>query len=122
MCFIGIPFNVCAFQMFDLQARFYVNYLKGVMALPSVDEMRRITQEELEDRFSKGFTLREGHMLGPYQRAYYSDLANLAKTHDIPEVMLKIKDASFARLREDLLNFRQDSYRIIDDENFVRVH
>ncbi|KAK9704247.1 Flavin-binding monooxygenase-like [Popillia japonica] len=80
-----------------------------------------IPDQELQEKLSKGFPISQAHMLGPYQRSYYSDLANLAKTHDIPEVMLKIKKASFERFTEDLLNFRRDVYKIIDDENFIHV-
>ncbi|KRT85330.1 pyridine nucleotide-disulfide oxidoreductase [Oryctes borbonicus] len=122
LCLIGIPFNVCTFQMFDLQARFYISYLRGDMKLPTPEEMRRDTQKELDEKLSKGFPRNQAHMLGPYQRSYYSDLAKLANTHDIPQVMIKIKDASFERFTEDLLNFRQDVYKIIDDENYIHVY
>lgn len=92
------------------------------MKLPAIEEMRRDTAEELQEKLSKGFPVSQAHMLGPYQRSYYSDLAKLAKTHDIPQVMIKIKDASFYRFTEDLLNFRRDVYKIIDDESYIHVY
>lgn len=50
MCFVGVPFNVCAFQMFDLQARFFVRYLDGAMKLPPADKMREDTERDMQLR------------------------------------------------------------------------
>lgn len=121
MCFIGIPFNVCTFQMFDLQARYYCKYLEGSMSLPSADEMRMHTQKDIENRQAKGYTKRQMHMMGPDQESYYNDLAQEADTEPIPPVLIKLRDLSVKRLYDDLLNFREDQYRIVDDNNFIKV-
>ncbi|KAL1513029.1 hypothetical protein ABEB36_002513 [Hypothenemus hampei] len=121
MCFIGIPFNVCAFQMFDLQARYYCKYLKGEMLLPSTEEMRMHTRKDIENRQSRGYVKRQMHMMGPDQQSYYNELAEEAKTTPIPPVMVKLRDLSVRRLYDDLINFREDQYRIVDDNNFIKI-
>ncbi|XP_066152346.1 senecionine N-oxygenase-like isoform X2 [Euwallacea fornicatus] len=121
MCFVGIPFNVCTFQMFDLQARYYCKYLEGSMSLPSAREMRMHTQQDLENRKAKGYTKRQMHMMGPDQESYYNDLAQEADTAPIPPVLIKLRDLSVKRLYDDLLNFREDQYRIVDENNFIKI-
>ncbi|CAG9766253.1 unnamed protein product [Ceutorhynchus assimilis] len=121
MCFIGVPFNVCTFQMFDLQARYFCKYLTGAMDLPSKEEMRMHTEKDMENRKAKGYTKRQMHMMGPDQQSYYNDLAEDADTAPIPPVLVKLRDLSVQRLYDDLINFREDQYRIVDENSFVKV-
>ncbi|KAF7283948.1 hypothetical protein GWI33_022774 [Rhynchophorus ferrugineus] len=121
MCFIGIPFNVCAFQMFDLQARYFCKYLKKSIILPSVEEMKIHTENDVRSREAKGYSKRQMHMMGPYQESYYNDLAADARTTPIAPVMVKLRDLSVQRLYDDLLNFREDRYKIVDDHSFIKV-
>ncbi|KAL3286893.1 hypothetical protein HHI36_001380 [Cryptolaemus montrouzieri] len=121
MCFIGIPFNVCAFQMFDLQARFFCKYLNGSMELPSKDRMINDTEQDMQARWEKGYTRRQAHMMGPDQQKYYDDLAKMANTKPIAPVIIKLRDHSVKKLYEDLNNFRENKYRIIDDDTYVKV-
>ncbi|XP_025836609.1 flavin-containing monooxygenase FMO GS-OX-like 2 [Agrilus planipennis] len=122
MCFIGIPFNVCAFQMFDLQARFYVKYLDGDLKLPSEEEMREDTEKDMQLRWEKGYNKRQAHMMGPGQRSYYNDLATMANLIPIDPVIVKLRDESVKRLHTDLMTFREDRYKIVDKETFVKVY
>ncbi|XP_019865641.1 senecionine N-oxygenase [Aethina tumida] len=122
MCFIGIPFNVCAFQMFDLQARFFCKFMNGSMQLPSADEMRMHTENDMQARWAKGYTKRQAHMMGPEQLSYYEDIASDANTTPIPPVIVKLRDQSVKRLYDDILNFRQDIYKIVDPHNYVKVN
>lgn len=121
MCFIGIPFNVCAFQMFDLQARYFCKSLNGSMNLPSMEEMRMHTEREMQGRWAKGYSKRQAHMMGEYQESYYNDLAADANTIPIAPVLVKLRDLSVKRLYDDLLNFREDRYKIVDKENYIKV-
>ncbi|CAG9821332.1 unnamed protein product [Phaedon cochleariae] len=122
MCFIGIPFNVCTFHMFDLQARYFCQHLNGTMVLPSTEEMRMHTDREMQYRWAKGCSKRQAHMMGQYQEDYYNDLAGDAKTAPIAPVYVKLRDTSVRQLYNDLLNFREDRYKLLDSENFVKVN
>lgn len=121
MCFIGIPFNVCAFQMFDLQARYFVKSLEGTL-LPSPEMMHAQMDNEMQVRWAKGYTKRQAHLMGPDQKLYYDDLAGAADLVTIPNVIVKLRDESVKRLYDDLLNFREDRYKIVDEETFIKVH
>lgn len=118
MCFIGVPYYVCAFSMFDLQVRYYVRYMNGTFKLPSPEEMTRHWEEEKIDRASRGFTRRQAHMMGPDQEKYYASLASEANTENLPSVITKIREESSIRFLKNLQNYRQDVYKIIDDDTY----
>lgn len=122
MCLIGIPFNVCAFQMFDLQVRYFLQSMNGSMMLPSKEEMYADTAMEMAKRWERGYTKRQAHMMGPDQANYYTDLAASANIEPIAPVIVKLREESAKRIAEDLINFRNDIYKIIDNENYIKVN
>lgn len=121
MAFIGLPFYVCASQMFDLQTRFIVKFLSGAKELPSKEDMLRETEEEMQERWDKGYKKRQAHMMGPEQGKYYESLARIAEIDPIKHVMTLIHNESSQRFLDDLINFRKERYRIIDDRTFVKL-
>lgn len=121
MGFVGIPFYVCTFHMFDLQARFFIATLNGTLQLPNKDDMQKDTDEEMAARWARGYSKRQAHLMGPAQEKYYADLASMADLKPIPPVMIKLHKESMRRLMEDFLNYRNDVYRIVDENNFVRL-
>ncbi|XP_035433179.1 senecionine N-oxygenase isoform X1 [Spodoptera frugiperda] len=118
MCFIGVPYYVCAFSMFDLQVRYYVRSMNGTFSLPTPEQMAEHWEEEKRDRAARGFTRRQAHMMGPDQEKYYASLADEAKTKTLPSVVTKIRDESMIRFFHNLKNYRQDKYKIIDDGTY----
>lgn len=91
------------------------------MMLPSMGEMREDTEKDMQLRWSKGYSKRQAHMMGPDQNSYYTELAEQADTCPIAPVIVKLRDESVKRLYDDLLNFRENRYKIVDKENFVMV-
>ncbi|XP_038211847.1 senecionine N-oxygenase isoform X1 [Zerene cesonia] len=118
MCFIGVPYYVCAFSMFDLQVRYYVRSMNGVFKLPSPDEMMQHWEQEKQERAARGYTKRQAHMMGPDQERYYASLASEANTKNLPSVITKIRDESSIRFLHNLQSYRQDVYKIIDDDTY----
>uniref|UniRef100_A0A182TSG8 Flavin-containing monooxygenase n=1 Tax=Anopheles melas TaxID=34690 RepID=A0A182TSG8_9DIPT len=121
MAFIGLPFYVCAAQMMDLQVRFCLAYLTGRQHLPPAHEMLDDAAQEFEDRLQRGYKKRHAHMMGPEQGRYYDDLAKTAQIETIPLVMTKLHNESSQRFVDDLIHFREDVFRIVDDEYFEYV-
>lgn len=121
MAFIGLPFYVCAAQMMDLQVRFCLAYLTGRQRLPPAHEMLDDAAQEFEDRLQRGYKKRHAHMMGPEQGRYYDDLAKTAQIETIPLVMTKLHNESSQRFVDDLIHFREDVFRIVDDEYFEYV-
>uniref|UniRef100_A0A2M4A8U0 Flavin-containing monooxygenase n=1 Tax=Anopheles triannulatus TaxID=58253 RepID=A0A2M4A8U0_9DIPT len=122
MAFIGLPFYVCAAQMMDLQARFCIKFFSGAKALPTVEEMAADTAADMEERWKRGLKRRQAHMMGPIEDNYYDDLAKTADIEPIKPVIHKLHKLSAFRFSEDLVNFRKDKFRIVDDETFVKVN
>ncbi|XP_011552845.2 senecionine N-oxygenase isoform X1 [Plutella xylostella] len=118
MCFIGVPYYVCAFSMFDLQVRYYVRSMNGSFRLPSKEQMFVHWEEEKSDRAARGYTKRQAHMMGPDQEKYYASLAEEANTKGLPPVLTKIREESSNRFLHNLKNYRQDIYKIIDDDTY----
>ncbi|XP_035790603.1 flavin-containing monooxygenase FMO GS-OX-like 2 [Anopheles albimanus] len=123
MAFIGLPFYVCATLMFELQARFCVAFYSGRLPMPTREEMERDHEREMAERWNRGLKKRQAHMMGPdYQGQYYRSLADRAQLVPIPEVMTKIHVDSGRRKKEDLEHYRNDVYRIVDDDTFAKCH
>ncbi|OXU22776.1 hypothetical protein TSAR_011662 [Trichomalopsis sarcophagae] len=122
LAFIGLPFYVCAFSMFDLQARFVLRFWLKQRDLPSREAMLADEKREMDDRFNKrGFTKRQFHMMGPLQGDYYDDLADTAAIERLPPVLTKLHNESSNRFLDDLVHYREDRYRIIDSENYIQL-
>lgn len=120
--FIGLPFYVCATQMFDLQARFMLTFMTGRKQLPPRDEMLKDHEKEMNERWSKGLGRHQAHLMGPEQNKYYDNLATTAGVETIPNVMTKLHNFSSLRFLDDLTNFRNENFRILDNETFVKVN
>ncbi|XP_049869538.1 senecionine N-oxygenase isoform X2 [Pectinophora gossypiella] len=119
MCFIGVPYYVCAFSMFDLQVRYYVRSMNGTFSLPTREQMVEHWEEEKQDRAARGYTKRQAHMMGPDQADYYVTLAEESGASPLPAVFTKVHNDSSQKFLDDLTHYRDDIYRIIDDDNFV---
>lgn len=78
-------------------------------------------EEEKKKRKDKGYDKRHFHMMGPDQGQYYEDLANTAGITPLPPVLTKLHNESSKRFLDDLVHYRQDRYKIIDDYNFVQL-
>ncbi|KAK6634679.1 hypothetical protein RUM43_012080 [Polyplax serrata] len=121
LAFIGLPFYVCAFSMFDLQARFFIESLTGRFKLPSKEDMLRDENDEFNRRKTNGFGLRDFHKMGPLQMDYYNDLSETAKIEALPPVLTLLHNESSRRFLEDLNHFRNDNYIIVDNQNFKEI-
>ncbi|XP_049832100.1 uncharacterized protein LOC126272888 [Schistocerca gregaria] len=121
LCFIGLPFYVCAFSLFDLQARFFLSLLDGGWQLPSREQMLRDTEEEAAERTAAGLSGRQFHMMGERQGRFYRELAAVGRVAPLPPVLAKLHDESSRRFLEDLPGYRRDVYRLLDDHNYVQL-
>lgn len=121
LAFVGLPFYVCAFSMFDLQVRFVFKYWLGDKQLPAKDIMLSEEANELERKKLQGLGKRHFHMMGPEQGDYYDDLSNTAGLEHLPPVLTKLHNESSMRFLDDLVHYREDRYKIIDDFNYVKL-
>lgn len=89
--------------------------------MPSKEDMIRDTEKDMKKRWDKGYKKRQAHMMGSDQIQYYNDLATTAHIENLKPVMTNLHNESSQRFLDDLVNFRKDIFRIIDDETFVKL-
>ncbi|XP_043256572.1 dimethylaniline monooxygenase [N-oxide-forming] 3-like [Colletes gigas] len=118
---VGIPYYVCAFNMFDLQVRFVLRFWSGKKDFPSKEDMLKEEKEELEKLLAKGLRKRHFHEMGHKQGVYFDDIANIAGITRLPPVISKLHDESSMRFLDDLVHYRESRYKIIDDYNFIQL-
>lgn len=53
-----------------------------------------------------------------FQERYYASLADEAGTKNLPSVLTKIREESTIRFMHNLKYYRQDKYKIIDDDTY----
>ncbi|XP_029156619.1 senecionine N-oxygenase-like [Nylanderia fulva] len=121
LALVGLPFYVCAFSMFDLQVRFVLRHWHDERRFPARADMLRSEAEEAVRRAERGLQKRHFHMMGPEQGHYYDDLANIAGIEPLPPVLTKLHNESSMNFLDDLVHYRQDRYKIIDNYNFVKL-
>lgn len=105
--------------------------------------MLKDTEDYMQQHKDIGFKKYQSHFLGPNQvwipqfcnlstlqwlfsirvplisqNVYYEDLATTAEIEPIKSVMPKLHSQSAMRLHEDMANFRDDVYRLIDDDTY----
>lgn len=105
----------------NFKVRFVLRHWHGERQFPKKEDMLMSETEEATTRiFKKHLQKRRFHMMGPEQGQYYDDLANIAGVTPLPPVLTKLHNESSKRFLDDLVHYRQDRYRIIDDYNFVQ--
>lgn len=120
MAFIGLHSQVCPFQLFDLQVRFFLTFLTSQKLFLSKDEMIKDTEFDMSERWKRGLSKKKAHSLGKiYQEKYFADLASTAQIDPIKPVILKIYNESHQHKSQDFHSYRQYNFIILDDENFI---
>jgi thioredoxin reductase len=114
LAFIGVPFIVCPFPLFDIQVRLFLAILNGHFKLPSKQEMLSELDQEL--RKKTGAPVRKYHLLEVDQGSYFEDLAKTAGIKRKPPVIHKL----FLRARGN--RNLSDCFRIIDDDTWEQVY
>lgn len=119
MAIIGIIFNNCPFQTFDLQIRFCLKYFTGEKLLPSREMMLSDTEKDMNDRWQRGLSQRKAHSFGDgYQNEYYKNLAVTADIQSIKQYVTKMYSENQRNKQKDITTFRNYKFTIINDESF----
>lgn len=118
MGIIGLPFFAFAMPLFDLQIRFCLTFMTQRKALPPRDEMLEDTDKEMKERWKK-LPKHKAHFMGPERNAQYcEELARTAEIEAIKPVAIKIFDYNINEIFQRFDGFRNQRFKIIDDETF----
>lgn len=122
LAIIGLIFNNCPFQTFDLQVRFCLKFMMGKLAMPSREAMLTETTREMNERWSRGLSHRKAHSFGEgFQEIYYADLASSANIDPIKPYVTKMYNENRRNMQNDNTTFRRYKFTIIDDERFESI-
>lgn len=120
MCIIGIPRDTTGFYMFDLQVRFFLKTMKNPSLLPSKEDMLADTKADEKMRTERGQKQKDFHIMGRLSNDYFDSIVKVGQLDPVPPVLLDVYFAGFERLMEDFSHFREDKYKIVDKEHFIR--
>ncbi|MFT4712523.1 MAG: thioredoxin reductase [Candidatus Azotimanducaceae bacterium] len=85
LAFIGLPFLVIPFRLFEMQSKWFASGVVGAMKFPSQEEMRQANEKVLQS-FTKEQILRHHfHRLGDAQTDYINLLAAQCGADPVPE-------------------------------------
>lgn len=75
IAFIGLPYSVIPFPLFEMQAKWFLRRLSGRFQFPTIDAMNRSTAQKEADLKAEGRSQRHFHKMGDEQFAYINMLA-----------------------------------------------
>ena len=122
LAFIGIPKYVSPLPLFDMQIRFFLATLDGSFKLPSREKMLEEEENEFQGRCVEGLPARKAHNFpGARQWAYNNDLADLANTDRIPQVIEFLYDDVLELRKKDIVGYKRFNYKLLDSETYREI-
>ncbi|RZF40845.1 hypothetical protein LSTR_LSTR003355 [Laodelphax striatellus] len=118
MSIIGIPRHLPIFHLVDIQTKFFIKTVTGEIKLPPKDEMLDELEAYISKKLNEGCRLRDLTALGKSMQTYYNDLANKAGVKNMSTLIVKMYFDAYERIFKDFMTFRNNCYRIVDNENF----
>lgn len=110
---IGLCNSICPNSIFDMQARFCLTFMTERKKLPSKEHMMEQFINDIEERIKLGQPNKKFHYLGVrFQHKYFVDLASMS-------CLSKIHAQCDINRDNDLFNFRDIKFHILDDDNFA---
>lgn len=89
--------------------------------MPTQEEMMADLENDMEQRREMGYKKRQGHLMGEMQNKYYAELAEIGEIEAIKPVITKIHKVSYHRYLDDLVNFRKNEFKILDNDTFIEI-
>lgn len=75
LAFVGLPYLIVPFPLFEMQARWFARVLQGRVPLPERQDMHAAIEAHRQEMMSGGIRQRHFHKLGERQTTYYNLLA-----------------------------------------------
>ncbi|KAG7153362.1 Flavin-containing monooxygenase FMO GS-OX-like 5-like [Homarus americanus] len=121
MAFIGIPFQVCPFPLFDIQVQLFIKTLSGAVTLPNKMEMDVLTHKDLEEKCSKNIPIKYFHKMGPLQWQYDDDLANMAGIPCLPPVVSGLYEFVCGLRKTQLMVYKSARFNVTGSDSYERI-
>lgn len=118
MFFVGLLSFGMSWTIMDIQAKAAMGLLIGTWTLPTKEEMYAHAEAELQLRFAKEFSKRRAHQLKELTEPYAVELLRMAKLGSFPPVFFKMFNHCIATFITKYAVFRNQRFRVLDEENF----
>ena len=109
--FIGLPFRIVPFPLFQRQARWFARLLRGDFALPAVAERRRDHHAEIAALSAAGIAQRHYHLLGDRQIRYLDELAQECGDTPLPAWFVDLWREHSHNARQHPSDYRERALR-----------
>ena len=111
LAFIGLPFRIVPFPVFQRQARWFARSLAGRFPLPSLAERRRAHCDEIAGLQSAGVAERHFHRLEDAQMDYMNGLAKQCGDQNVPDWFVGLWREHNANARKHPKDYRDRPLR-----------
>ena len=85
LAFIGLPYLVIPFRLFEMQSRWFASGMAGKMSMPNQQEMTHAYEASRQKLIQKGVPKHHYHRLGDAQTDYIDLLAKQCGADKVPE-------------------------------------
>ncbi|MDE0444075.1 MAG: FAD-dependent oxidoreductase [Gammaproteobacteria bacterium] len=111
LAFIGLPFRIVPFPLFQRQARWWARSLAGRFTLPDLDDRRRDHCDEVARLRSEGVAERHFHRLEDAQIGYMNRLAEQCGDRAVPDWFVALWREHNANARRHPKDYRDRPLR-----------
>ena len=121
LSFVGIPWKTIPFPVMHQQCGLITAVLGGLKSLPSVEEMRADTLQEIEQRLAIPEPARYFHMFGARQFPYCDMLASLSGLPKNPSIIEKLYKYTGIHRSSNIMRYKKMEFKKINDDEFEVV-
>ncbi|XP_013135625.1 PREDICTED: senecionine N-oxygenase-like [Papilio polytes] len=121
MTFLGVVGKVIT-RVMDAQAQYAAALAGGVFELPPQQSMLKIWLEHVRSLRNNNLRIIDVNLVGDDMDYYFAKLTEEAGVVRAPPVLKAMRDFNAVNRLEDLLNYRDYDYQILDDNNYDRTY
>ncbi|XP_075982722.1 senecionine N-oxygenase-like isoform X2 [Anticarsia gemmatalis] len=121
MTFVGVSKKVIN-RVMDAQGQYSAALAAGKFQLPPQGDMLRQWLDHVQDLRGKGYKIADVNVIGDDMDDYFGILQQEADIPRAPKVLTTIRDFNAKNRLEDLLNYRDYDYKIINDTHYERFY
>ncbi|CAH2045539.1 unnamed protein product, partial [Iphiclides podalirius] len=119
MTFIGVVKKVIT-RVMDAQAQYAAALAAGLFELPSQNVMLKIWLEHVRNLRSKNLRIIDVNLVGNEMNGYFANLTTEAGVVRPAPVLQDMRDFNAQNRLDDLLNYRDYDYELLDDFHYER--
>lgn len=110
LAFIGLPWEVVPFPLFEMQSKWIARVFSGRAQLPSMDAMLLDAERYAAERQASGFPRRHLHRMGPLQWEYLAWIGKQLGEQPLPSWRRPYYEATSGLKQQDVERYRDLRY------------